>query len=219
MLGRNLKPYLLSFIFVFFLNTTLKAFISDDNEKTNEPADKVTPFGSDSTFFKNNLISNSDFEHKNRFWILGKHNGVSAILNIDTTMQLSGANSARVQIKESSGRPSDLQLFQTIEITKDSVYSLSFLAKVNKIKNIIISIDNGFDVIYQKTMTLKPGQYIYGPYRFAGFPEENYTVLTFNLGEDNTDVLFDHFSLNVEPALEEDTDIQSSTNEALPETP
>ena len=88
-----------------------------------------------------NFVGNGEFDFGTNGWYLYQQTGNSANFTIDSTTQLLGANSAKVDITTASGTDWHIQLaqqFKTIETGKS--YTLSFDAKATANRNITAQV-------------------------------------------------------------------------------
>ncbi|NPA33971.1 MAG: cellulase family glycosylhydrolase [Chlorobi bacterium] len=90
-----------------------------------------------------NIIINGSFESQNPFlgWALEQHYGASATLSIDSSTSVSGNNSLKLIIVNSTGVDWHLQFVQrNLSFHKDSLYVLTFYAKSDSTRWIKASI-------------------------------------------------------------------------------
>jgi hypothetical protein len=139
-----------------------------------------------------NLLQNPDFENGTSYWTLGKYNGGSATFYTDS---IAGIFSGRQAVVESKGsfknEFEDIQLLSFIEISKNTIYTISFQATVKAACLISISMSNGIDTFFDEKLLLRPEQTIYGPYSFKSIVDESFTYFAFNLGRTNASMVFD----------------------------
>ncbi len=145
-----------------------------------------------------NEIVNGEFDNGTANWAVYTQSGNSGTLNVDNTSQLSGTNSAYMDITTVSGTNWHLQLVQvnkTIEAGKN--YNLSFEAKAVANRNIAVSFqrDGAPYTTYRwwdVALTTSSNTYSYD----FTVDSTNYgaTALLFHLGESSQDVWIDNVS-------------------------
>jgi hypothetical protein len=146
-----------------------------------------------------NLLTNPGFENGSSYWTLGKYNGGSATLRIDTTKNKTNSAIALIQTFGSFGKEySDIQLFNFLEMTEKTVYSISFQAFVDKEFLISISVSDGSQDFFEEKLLLRPGQTNYGPFIFQSPQTESYSFFAFNLGRTNDVLKFDNIQITAD---------------------
>lgn len=143
----------------------------------------------------NNLIKNGDFRNGTTGWVLGKYDGASAILMIDSTGSLYGKNSALINISSNNKKPSDIRLFQDFPVDKHATYSMSFQAKVKAPKLVTMTLCNDFKEFWSEEVMLVPGKLEYGPFTFESEEADYTTSLALNLGGDAGKINIDAVSV------------------------
>jgi hypothetical protein len=139
-----------------------------------------------------NLLQNPDFENGTSYWTLGKYNGGSATFYTDSIADIFSGRQAVVESKGSfKNEFEDIQLLSFIEISKNTIYTISFQATVKAACLISISMSNGIDTFFDEKLLLRPEQTIYGPYSFKSIVDESFTYFAFNLGRTNASMVFD----------------------------
>jgi len=139
-----------------------------------------------------NLIENGEFDLGPFTWVLGKSNGGQATFLVDNSGQLSGDNSAKIEITDGTKEAGNVSLFQGIELSSGATYSISFMAKVESNKVINVSIENDLMTIWETTIELKSGQMAYGPYYIESSISDFSTELKFNVGGDESTIYLDN---------------------------
>ncbi|MFZ1703296.1 MAG: Ig-like domain-containing protein [Saprospiraceae bacterium] len=91
-----------------------------------------------------NSLKNNEFDNGSNFWNLYVQGGNSASLTIDNTSQISGTNSARVNISSASGTNWHIQLLQqNVALQAGKTYAISFKAKAVSNRTINAFVDLG----------------------------------------------------------------------------
>ncbi len=142
-----------------------------------------------------NLIRNGDFSDGTTNWVLGKFNGASAILTIDSASRLNGENSALINIFTTDNKASAIKLFQDMPVEGRTKYSLKFQAKVMEPMVIEISISSDFQDYWKEEVLLLPGQLQYGPFTFGSEAADYTATLVFDLGRDPGKINIDAVSV------------------------
>lgn len=142
------------------------------------------------------LIQNPDFSNGTSYWTLGKFNGGSADFYTDSVSSVLNGHHAVVLSNGSfSQQFDDIQLFSFLELSKNSIYSITFSASVLKASLISISIGNGMDSYYEEKLMLRPGQNLYGPFTFKSDVDESFAFFSFNLGRTTGKLCLDEVSI------------------------
>lgn len=146
-----------------------------------------------------NLLQNPDFENGTSYWTLGKYNGGSATFYTDSISDAFSGRQAVVQTKGSFNKEfDDIQLFSFIEISKNTIYTISFQASVKTACLISISLSNGVDTFFDEKLLLRPEQTIYGPFSFKSITDESFSFFSFNLGRTNATMVFDDVAITAD---------------------
>jgi hypothetical protein len=146
-----------------------------------------------------NLLLNSDFENGTSYWTLGKYNGGIATLYTDSVNNSFSGKQAVVQAGGSFNREyEDIQLFSFMEISKNTIYTISFQASVKTACLISISLSNGVDTFFDEELLLRPEQTIYGPFSFKSNTDEAFSFFAFNLGRTNATMVFDDVTITAD---------------------
>lgn len=95
---------------------------------------------------ESNVVVNNEFNNSTNNWDFYVMNGAAATLAVDNTSQLSGVNSARVNVTTSFGTEWHVQLTQTNrELIAGRTYRFRFMARASSNRTITPSIDLGVD--------------------------------------------------------------------------
>ncbi len=145
-----------------------------------------------------NSIVNSEFDSGTNNWAIYTQAGNLGTLNIDNTSQLSGTNSAFVDISTVTGTNWELQLVQinkTIEAGKN--YNISFEAKAAANRNMAVSLQRDgapYTTYWWQDLALTTSGNSFS-FDFT-VDSTNYgaTALLFHLGETSQDVWIDNVS-------------------------
>jgi len=139
-----------------------------------------------------NLLENSSFEDGTSHWMLGKYNGGIGKFQVDTTNQVTDGRAAVVvTANDIQSSPSNVQLFSTVSLEKNGVYSIMFGAIVEKAELISVSFSSGNNMLFEEAILLNPGQQIYGPFNYRSVVDEQEAIFSFNLGKTNGKLYFD----------------------------
>ena len=164
--------------------------------------DKTSTHSKDGIFYslKNDLIiQNPDFSNGTSYWTLGKFNGGNADFYTDSIDDDLNGHHAVIHSRGSfSNNFDDIQLFSFLEISKNSIYSISFEASVKTASLISISISNGIEIFYEEKLLLRPGRNLYGPFNFRSDVDETFAYFAFNLGRTSGKLHFDEVSITAD---------------------
>jgi len=139
-----------------------------------------------------NLLENSSFEEGTSHWMLGKYDGGIGKFQVDTTNRVTDGQAAIVITTNDIGsNPSNVQLFSTVSLVKNVVYSIIFRAFVEKAELISVSFSAGDISLFEEVVLLKPGQQTYGPFNYRSVIDEKTAIFSFNLGKTNGRLYFD----------------------------
>ena len=145
-----------------------------------------------------NLLTNEEFDNGTTDWYVYNQGTNTSSFSIDNTSQLSGVNSAEVDIISTSGTTWHIQLAQTDKsIEAGKVYEIGFYAKADAARNISVSTQlqqspwTGYasqDFSISTTSTYYSFQFT------ASATVNNLVTMLFNLGESNETVFIDNVS-------------------------
>ena len=170
-----------------------RGFASDKDEPETAKSDK-TNHGEKGIFAGArdfNLSKNPGFENRTSTWLLGKYNGGSGLFTTDTIKPLHGRQSALVVTDNSGKEYNDVQLFTFFNLLKGSAYEIIFEADVQSNCKISITVSNGFETFYEVRLALQPGKKQYGPFKFIGKQDDQFSYFSFNLGKTKAEIRFD----------------------------
>ena len=155
-----------------------------------------------------NAITNEEFDNGTSDWSLYLQSGNTATFTIDNTNELSGTNSAFIDISAASGTTWHVQLAQTnhsIEVGKD--YTISFDVKAAANRDIGVSLQrNGppYTTYWWETVSLTTTGTTYSYDFTADSTNAGLVVFLFHLGENATDVWIDNVSYSETCSTTED---------------
>jgi len=150
------------------------------------------------------LILNREFENGTNNWNLYTQSGSSATVEIDESWQLSGGNSAFIDVNSASGTPWHIQFVQSnISLIAGRSYTVYFDAKSTGSKEIVASLQLGQSPwtsygAYYPTLTTESTTY---QYDIVATETTNNAQLYFGLADDTKDVWIDNVQVK-EPCLE-----------------
>lgn len=151
-----------------------------------------------------NLLQNPDFDNGTSYWTLGKYNGGSATFYTDSTSDMFTGRQAVIQSSGSFNNEfEDIQLFSFLQISKNTIYSITFQASVKTASLVSISLSDGIDAFFEEKLLLRPEQTFYGPFTYKSNTDEPFAFFSFNLGRTNATMIFDDVTL-----LADDTEKQ-----------
>ncbi len=141
-----------------------------------------------------NLLSNIEFDNGTNDWTLSNTSPASSILSIDNSSQLSGANSAFIDIVNSTGTNWHTQFRTTnpLSIDASKTYNISFEAKATTNKVINVSLQQNVSPY---------STYYYSSDITVGTSAQTYYIPNVTMSGTGNDALF-KFYLNID-----DTDI------------
>jgi hypothetical protein len=188
---------------------SLPSFATDPTEK------KASQHNEGGIFYsadQQNLLKNPDFSNSTSCWTLGKFNGGNATFFTDSLQNpLSGPQAIVVSGGSFTDAYEDIQLFSSIEISQNTIYSITFEAFVKKASLISISVGNGMDAFYDEKLLLRPEQTIYGPFTFKSGTDEAFAFFSFNLGRTNATLGFDNVSITADNTEKQFQEIVTNT--------
>lgn len=176
---------------------------ASDKDENKSPKSSYGKNGIFSQTTETNLLANPGFENKTSNWILGKHNGGSGLFSTDTLSDQPGNRYAIIIAKNKNKDFQDLQLFTSLPITEQTKYTISFEANVKTACLISISLNNGFETLFEEKFLLRPEQKFYGPFIFNSKVEDPFAYFAFNLGKSNTIIQFDEVEINADQTEKE----------------
>lgn len=145
-------------------------------------------------------ITNREFNSGTSNWNLYNQNGAVSTFTIDNASQLSGNNSAKINITTSTGTGWHIQFAQTGKsIETGKTYKLSFMAKASSSRTISAAIDLGVSPFttyhsFNASLTTIPESY---SYTFTATTTQlNNIRAIFNLGANSGNVWIDNVTLN-----------------------
>ena len=142
-----------------------------------------------------NFLTNHEFDSGTSDWALYQQSGSSATLSIDNTSQLSGINSAFVDISTASGTDWHLQLaqiYQSIEAGKD--YTVSFWARAATNRTVFVHAQlraSPWTDYWSQTINLSTSPNFYSYTFTASTTVSNNVGLLFDLAASTGDVWID----------------------------
>ena len=147
----------------------------------------------------NNLIFNAQFDQQNENWNLMLESDAEASLQIDTENRLSGEKSANIEITDGGSSTAHINLNQKLYLEKDRKYKLSFMARSEKERSIIVKLHSeepsNFSNYILKLADLETTAKKY-EYTFTASRTDYHAKLSFSLGNDDADVYLDSVILN-----------------------
>ncbi|MEO1258229.1 MAG: DNRLRE domain-containing protein [Bacteroidota bacterium] len=142
-----------------------------------------------------NFITNNEFDNGTTDWLLYQQTGASATLSVDNSGQLSGTNSAFVNLSATNGNQWDIQLAQVdISIVAGATYTVSFEARATANKSIHVQAQERaapWTSYWGENISLTTSATAYS-YTFVAGTTSNNVGLMFDLGTTTTDVWIDH---------------------------
>ena len=171
-------------IFLFFIadNRSEESFLSLDRPNHEKSISSNIISGGSNC----NDITNEEFDLSSTGWQLYVAPGNSGTLNINSSSQLSGTNSAQVDIVSTTGTDLNVQVYQNgIPIFAGQEYAFSFLAKSSIVRTINVSVRSNqapWNIYYSENIVISTTAGGYGNFTFtAPLTDENATI-SFNLG-------------------------------------
>ena len=192
-----MKSKLANLFIIGFLPLNLWATEPSEPSKTSE-----NRYDKDGIFYAaelENLLKNADFENGTSYWTLGKYSGGTATFFTDSIADFSSGKHAIIHSSGSFNRDyMDIQLFSFLEISQNSIYSITFKASVTSECLISISIGNGIEILYEQKLLLRPEEVSYGPFIFKSSIDDSFSFFAFNLGRTNSTISFDDVIITVD---------------------
>ncbi len=150
------------------------------------------------TVGETNVVQNPEFNSGTTSWELYAQGGAAATLNHDNTSQLSGVNSARINISTATGTDWHVQFVENgLTLEAGKTYTLSFRARAAAARVINASVDLGQDpwtnYLYQNVNVTTTGQLF--TYTFTQPAGTSNGRVVFNLGQSNQTVWIDDVKL------------------------
>ncbi|HHS96058.1 MAG TPA: hypothetical protein ENJ45_05655, partial [Phaeodactylibacter sp.] len=189
--------YLLVFSFLtFVLIEGITSTAGDTSYYTNVSSPSS---GSAAPAFVNsscNVLSNHELDAGTDPWFLYLEPGPNAATyTIDNTGQLSGANSAHINISSTSGISSDIKFGQdSLDIYQGEQYAYAFSAKASINRSIEVSIHDSeapYTVYSTQLINLTTSATDYGPFSFFAPASDLTATIVFSLGSVTGDVFLD----------------------------
>ena len=196
--GLSLLAYLLNMPLVFKLSFQLALIIGfllsiSAYATVGETPDKRGIFQSGES---RNLLENSSFDEGTSHWMLGKFDGGSGKLLIDTTMKVMKSQAALViTANDIECEASNVRLFNILTLKKNVEYSIMFEAVAEKASIISISFVAGNETIFEEVILLNQNQRIYGPFNYRSPVDVDMGIFSFNLGKTSGKLYFDDVSI------------------------
>jgi hypothetical protein len=142
-----------------------------------------------------NETDNPEFNSGTTDWHFFASNGSSGTLNIDNTSQLSGTNSARINISAIAGSEWDMALYQDGQtIQSGKLYEISFMARASANRNILTVLTdfgNSWNSEYWEYFNLTTTPQTFKMYWFSDVNSNNFGF-RFQTGASNPTVWIDN---------------------------
>ncbi len=146
-----------------------------------------------------NMLTNTEFDNGTSNWNLYNQNGNSSTWSVDNTSQLSGVNSAKVDITTVTGTDWHVQLDQeTFVLNAGEEYVVYFDAKASVARTIGMIIQERtepWDTYINETVNLTTSATTYGPFTFTPSEADPIAGILFNLGGSTGTVYIDNVKL------------------------
>lgn len=146
-----------------------------------------------------NLFFNPEFDEGNNNWELEIQDEADATFEINSDNQLSGANSAYINIANPGSSSSDITLNQEVYLEEGKDYKLTFLAKADAARDMIVKLHSeepGNFTNYVLKLAELTTEYQKYEYTFESANTDYYGKLTFSLGDDAANVFIDSVVIN-----------------------
>jgi beta-glucanase (GH16 family) len=141
-----------------------------------------------------NLLFNSEFDFGINNWQFEVSENADANSNIDNNGVLSGTNSFFIHIDDPGSSTSDITLNQNVYLEENKEYKLSFVAKSNEARNIIVKLHSeepGNFTNYILKLADLTSQYQAYNYFFKSDKPDYFGKLTFSVGSNPSGVYID----------------------------
>lgn len=147
-----------------------------------------------------NLITNGEFNSGTTGWLLHQQTGNTATLSVANTSQLSGANSAFVDLSTVTGTEWHVQLAQNGKsITAGQAYTVSFQAKAaaNRVASVMLQRTGPpYSNYWYQTLNLTTTPQTFSFDFVVDSTNTGQAGLLFNLGANSSDVWIDKVTMN-----------------------
>jgi len=144
------------------------------------------------------LINNREFNYGTSDWSIQTQAGSSATISVDSDNQLSGENSAYVDVSSNSGTNWHIQMLtEGLSLIQGRSYIVYFDAKAEASKEIVAAVQLGeapwttFGSVYPTISTTKESY----SFSFVASATTDNAKLYFGLGEDDTNIWLDRIQL------------------------
>ena len=141
------------------------------------------------------FISNPEFDSGTTDWALYQQTGSTATFSIDNTSQLSGANSAYLDVTSTSGTSWHLQLAQiNHSIEAGETYTVSFLARAAASRSVFVHVqlrESPWNDYWGESVNIGTSPAFYS-YTFTASATSNNVGLLFDVGATTDDVWIDN---------------------------
>ena len=142
-----------------------------------------------------NWVNNDEFDSGTSDWSLYVQSGSSATWSVNNSSQLSGSNSALVNISSASGTDLHIQLAQSpFSMVAGNDYSIRFDAKATAPRTIAVMIQqrqSPWNTYFTQTVNLTTTSAEYGVYTFTAPATDSNVGILFNLGASSANVYID----------------------------
>ena len=143
-----------------------------------------------------NTLTNEEYDNGTTDWWIFSHNTNAATLNLDNSSQLSGVNSARIDITNTSGTDWHTQFAQSYKsIESGKTYTISFQAKAAANRNLNVVLQLGIDPwtpYFDQTLALTTSLDTYSLTFNSNNDISGDINLLFNVGESSETIWIDN---------------------------